>query len=194
MRFSIDRFPMRFRAFIAVDIDPLPPLLDFNRELMDVGRGLKPVEMESVHITLKFLGDIDDALVPRIVECMRSSATGISPFEIRVQGSGVFPSRSNAKVVWAGLEGAEPLRLMTQRLESCLEPLGFPNEDREFKAHLTMARVKDPRASADAARVADLYKEIEFGTQPVRELRLKKSVLSPRGPTYSDVATVLLGL
>ncbi len=184
---------MPFRAFIAVDIVPTKELLEFRSALDRVGKGLKTIGEESTHVTLKFLGDVQDDQVPGIEQCMRSAAAAVKSFDVVVKGAGVFPSRNRARVVWAGLEGAEPMALMADRLENCLEPLGFPKEGREFKPHLTLARVKDMRASMPAAEVADRFSDVEFGRQAVGELLLKKSVLSQKGPTYSTVLSVPLG-
>jgi len=150
------------------------------------------VNVEQLHVTLKFLGPTDESLVPNIVEAMRSATKGVKPFEMSLAGSGVFPSRSNARVVWAGLEGADPLGAMAARLEDSLAVLGFHKEDRPFRPHLTMARVKDPRASLAAAEVAEEFAKVDFGSETVQSILLKKSVLSPIGPTYSTVVEVRL--
>lgn len=183
---------MTFRAFIAIDISASKELLAFHVALDEVGKGLKTVGEESTHVTLKFLGDVDENAVPAIEECMKAAAFGVKPFEVSVKGAGVFPTKSKARVVWAGLEGAEPMAVMADRLEGCLESLGFPKEGREFRPHLTLARVKDPRTSSAAAEVADRFNGIEFSRQVVGELLLKKSVLSHKGPTYSTVLSVKL--
>jgi len=184
---------MSFRAFIAVDISTTKELLAFHAALDAVGRGLKTVSEDSTHVTLKFLGEVNDDAVPSIEQCMKSATIGVKEFEVVLRGAGVFPSRSKARVVWAGMEGAEAMALMANRLEDCLAPLGFPKEAREFRPHLTLARVKDPRVSSAAADVAENYKGIEFGRQVVNEILLKKSVLSQKGPTYSTVLRVPLG-
>ncbi|MGD1060412.1 MAG: RNA 2',3'-cyclic phosphodiesterase [Methanomassiliicoccales archaeon] len=183
---------MSIRAFIAVDISPTRELLSFHAALDAVGKGLKTVGEDSTHVTLKFLGEVGEDRLPSIEECMKAAAVDVRPFEVVVKGAGVFPSRSKARVVWAGLEGAEPMALMVARLEDCLELLGFPKEGRDFMPHLTLARVKDPRVSSRAAAIADGLKEVEFGRQLVSEILLKKSVLSSRGPTYSNVLSVSL--
>ncbi|HTY47936.1 MAG TPA: RNA 2',3'-cyclic phosphodiesterase [Methanomassiliicoccales archaeon] len=180
-----------FRGFIAVEVRPTDRLRDFHARLSTV-RGIKVVDVEQVHITLKFLGPTDESLVPKIVEAMRSAIDGVKPFEMKLAGSGVFPSRSNARVVWAGLEGADPLGVMAARLEDLLADVGFQKENRPFRPHLTMARVKDPRASLSAAEAAEDFAKVDFGRETVQSILLKKSVLSPSGPTYSTVAEVRL--
>lgn len=95
-------------------------------------------------------------------------------------------------MVWAGLKGAEPMAHIASHLERSLEPLGFAPEAREFKAHLTLARVKDPSAATDARRIAESYSQAEFGRATITEIFLKKSVLRPQGPEYSTVLSVKL--
>jgi len=180
-----------FRAFIAVELAPLPGLEPFLRELSTV-RGLKPVDANALHVTLKFLGDVEESLVPRLGEAMRASSEGIAPFEVEVAGSGVFPPKGGARVVWAGLLGAEPMATMAARLERSLEPMGFAPEGRDFKPHLTLARVKDPAASGQARGIAESYDSMIFGVKGVTEVLLKKSVLRPQGPEYSTVLTIPL--
>jgi 2'-5' RNA ligase len=178
-----------FRGFIAIEISPLPAVEPFLHDLSHI-RGLKAVNASSLHVTLKFLGDADEGLAPRIEEVMRASCQGVRPFEIQVIGSGVFPPKGSARVVWAGLKGAEPLGTIAIRLDKGLEDLGFEPEGRAFKPHLTLARVKDPSASAQARQVADRYSTVQFGERKVSELLLKRSVLRPSGPEYSNVLAV----
>jgi 2'-5' RNA ligase len=180
---------MTLRAFIAVDLAPLPALEGFIRSLAQTG-GLKAVDSSSLHVTLKFLGDTEEALLPRIGEVMRAAVSGIPPFQVEVIGSGVFPPKGGARVVWAGLKGAEPMTVVASRLEKGLEPLGFEPEARQFKPHLTLARVKDPAAGEVARRVADSQAQGQFGSKLVSELYLKKSVLRPQGPEYSTLISV----
>lgn len=180
-----------FRAFIAIDLAPLLGLESFLRDLTGIN-GLKPVDAANLHITLKFLGDVEESLVPRIGEVIKSCCEGIIPFQVEVVGSGVFPPKGGARVVWADLRGSEPMAIIAERLEKGLEPLGFPPEGRSFKSHLTLARVKDPKASNQARAIASTYQSTRFGSKDVTEVLLKKSVLRPQGPEYSTVLSVKL--
>ncbi|MDD1756119.1 MAG: RNA 2',3'-cyclic phosphodiesterase [Methanomassiliicoccales archaeon] len=182
---------MSFRAFIAVDLAPLPALEPFLKDLMGV-RGLKPVDAANLHVTLKFLGDVEETKVKGLEAAIRASSEGVAPFEVEVVGSGVFPPRGSARVVWAGLMGAEPLASISARLEKALEPLGFAPEGRGFKPHLTLARVKDPLASSTVRSIATSYETTKFGAKGVAEVLLKRSVLRPQGPEYSTVVSVPL--
>ena len=180
---------MKFRAFIAVEMGELPELRPFHSELKKLEPGVKAVELGHLHATLKFLGDTEESLVPKLNEVMRLASSGIAPFTVRLHGSGTFPPKGNARVVWVGLEGTEPLAIIASRLEESLQELGFEPEGRAFQPHLTLARVKDPRASGPAIALAEKFVACDFGSVNVDRVLLKKSVLGPRGPAYTTVIT-----
>ncbi|MDD1743204.1 MAG: RNA 2',3'-cyclic phosphodiesterase [Methanomassiliicoccales archaeon] len=180
---------MKFRAFIAVEMGQLPDLAQFHSELKGLEPGVKAVDLGHLHVTLKFLGDTEESLVPKLEEIMHIATAGIEPFTIRLHGAGTFPPKGNVRVVWVSLEGAEPLASMASRLEAALQPLGFEPEGRPFKPHLTLARVKDPRASGAVLSLVEKYATGEFGSVDVKSILLKKSVLSPKGPAYTTVLT-----
>jgi len=180
---------MSFRAFIAVDVDCGPELRKAIGELKDFGKALKPVSPDNVHVTLKFLGEIHESAVPELEAIMRQAVMGVQPFNVRLVDVGVFPNLRGPRVVWVGMEGAEPLVKMASSIEDGCELIGFPKERRPFSPHLTLARVRE----GFKPDLADLIKDSEnkeFGVFPVKGIKLKKSVLTPAGPIYSDVLTV----
>lgn len=183
---------MTFRAFVSVDLPRLDRLEPLMAELTASGAPLKPVRLDQVHLTLKFLGDTEEALVPRIVEAMRASVAGVPPFTIRLVGTGAFPNLQRMNVLWVGIEGGEPMVAIARRLEAAVEPLGYPREGRDFSAHVTIARVKGGGNLDLAREVLRAHAADAFGEVPVDRIRLKKSVLSPQGPTYSTVEEALL--
>jgi len=180
---------MKFRAFIAAKMGELPDLARFHSELKTLEPGVKTVDLCHLHVTLKFLGDTEESLIPKLDDVMRSATGGIAPFTVRLHGSGIFPPKGNARVVWVGLDGTEPLAIIASRLEASLQELGFEPEGRTFQPHLTLARVKDRRASGPAIKLAEKYATADFGSVTVDRVLLKKSVLSPRGPTYTTILT-----
>ena len=184
---------MTFRAFISVDLPPLDPLEPLMAELAASRAPLKPVRLDQVHLTLKFLGDTEEALVPRIVEAMRASVAGIPSFAIRMVGTGAFPDLRRMKVLWVGIVGGEPLVEIARRLEAAVEPLGYPREGRDFSPHVTIARVKGGGDLEGARRALEAHAADPFGQVPVDRVRLKRSVLTPQGPVYSTVEEASLG-
>ncbi|MGD0818545.1 MAG: RNA 2',3'-cyclic phosphodiesterase [Methanomassiliicoccales archaeon] len=181
-----------FRGFISVDIAEIGEFGKIDRELRTVGGGMRPVAMDIIHITLKFLGETDEAAIPKIISAMEKAAKGVAPFEMTLKGMGSFPSRDNIRVVWVGMQGAEPLISIAKILEDECARLGFEKEDRPFSPHLTVGRMKDPRGTEQVKAIIEQFKDHDFGRRPVRSIRLKKSVLSPKGPTYTTVAEVVL--
>lgn len=184
---------MPFRAFIAVDVESTPRLSDLKRSLGESGASLKLVNLEIIHLTLKFLGDTDEELVGSIVDIMKTSVEGIEPFEMEIRGTGVFPNPNYMKVIWVGLENAGSLVTTAKTLDSGLSKLGFKREKRAFHPHITMARVKGPKKKNKLQQILKDYKDEVFGTQKVECIKLKKSVLSREGPTYSTVEEVKFG-
>ena len=121
---------MSFRAFIAVDVGPLPRLLELSDMLGATKADLKLVEPENIHITLKFLGDTDEGLVDQIEESMAACSEGIAPFEISLENIGAFPNLNYMRVVWVGIEGAEPLEQMASCLNTAMKQLKFKSDKR----------------------------------------------------------------
>jgi len=183
---------MAFRAFVSVDLPEIEPLKAFSEELRRTGAPLKLVDLRQIHLTLKFLGDTEEVLVPKIVDAMRASAAGVSPFTVRLVGAGAFPNLRRPNVLWVGMAGAEPLVEIARRLEAGIEPLGYPRERRDFSPHVTVARVKDARGLDAVRQVVEAHSEGTFGEVLVDRVRLKKSLLTPQGPVYSTVEEVLL--
>jgi len=153
---------------------------------------LKVVSVDQLHLTLKFLGDTEEGLVSEIVTAIREAASGIRPFEIRVRGTGAFPSLGRMNVIWVGVEGAEPLARIAVALEASMEPLGFRRENRTWKAHVTVARVKGSRDLEGARTVLQAHAADDFGTHRMEAIHLKRSVLTPQGAQYSVVESVRL--
>ena len=184
---------MTFRAFISADIVPSPELVDLLTALNRTGGDLKVVKPQLMHVTLKFLGDADEALVDDIVVAMTEAVKPCAPFKVTLKGMGAFPSMSNIRVVWVGMEDAQTLGLIASGLDALLLPHGFARDEKGFKPHLTIARA---RSESGATRVHELIRQhaiTVFGEHVVDRILLKKSVLGPRGPTYSTVREVPLG-
>lgn len=183
---------MAFRAFIAVEVPVSPELEHFSRSVKGTGADLKMVNLANMHITLKFLGDTGETLVEGIEEVIRDSVSGTGAFTMKLKGAGAFPNLNRISVVWAGLDNAKALEGIAGRIDAGLVPLGFSPEKRRFSPHVTVARVKSGRKREALARVIQGFSDTDFGEIPVDRIILKKSVLTPGGPVYSDVVDVML--
>ena len=181
---------MTFRAFIAAEVPFSTELERYSMAVKASGAPVKMVDLRNIHITLKFLGDTDEGLVPDIERVMKSAVAGVPPFRMRLKGAGAFPNLGRISVVWAGIEGAENLGAIARKIDEGLKPLGFEPEKRRFSPHVTIARVRDGRNTRELAQVIRDWEAGEFGEVTVNSIILKKSVLTPRGPVYSDVAVV----
>ncbi len=178
---------MRFRAFIAADIRPSEKLVGVLRELAQSRVDLKIVRPELLHVTLKFLGDTEEDMVDEISEKIRESTDGVNRFRIRLQGMGAFPSMSNIRVIWVGIEDGRPLGEIAQRLDAKLGSLGFERDKKGFVPHITLARTRSPKNIANVQDILRANAATDYGEYPVDSIFLKKSVLSPQGPRYSVV-------
>lgn len=184
---------MVFRAFISVDVDATPKLIEFSERLRGTNAALKLVDLNIIHLTLKFLGDTEEALIDDIENAMTLSVQGIEPFTIDLKCTGAFPNLNYMKVIWVGLENADPLVNIAKTLNNELSKFGFKREKKGFRPHITLARVKGPKNKHAVADILKEYQDEDFGSQRVESIRLKKSVLSREGPTYSTVKEVKLG-
>ncbi|MEM2419946.1 MAG: RNA 2',3'-cyclic phosphodiesterase [Candidatus Bathyarchaeia archaeon] len=181
--------PEAIRSFIAFDIEDsgvLENITKMQKILAGTGADLKLVEPQNIHITLRFLGNITPAMVDKIYEGMRK--VQFTPFTVKIQGLGSFPSQRNPRVVWAGIrEGSVPLRGIFEQLEPFLRSLGFAPDPKGFSPHLTIARVRSGRNKAQLAKCLMENANFEFGTVKANCLRLKRSDLTPKGPVYTTL-------
>lgn len=181
-----------FRGFIAVEVPPLAPLGRLQEQLRHSGADLKLVEGNHTHVTLKFLGDTPASFVDKVEHGIKNAVKGVQPFEMTVRGAGAFPSAQDPRVVWAGLEHAEPLAAMARKLEEEMYKLAFPRERRDFTPHITLARVRSPRGRERLAAVLAEHAGEEFGRVRVDRVHLVRSDLAREGPHYTNVRSVPL--
>ena len=109
-----------------------------------------------------------------------------------MKGMGAFPSLSNIRVIWVGLENVDGLSVLAGNLDGALRELGFERDKKGFKPHLTVARARSARNASELQQVINSNVATEFGEFEVDSVRLKRSVLTPQGPRYSDVREIPL--
>ncbi len=182
----------KIRAFLAVEItDPVivKKLEDAEKKLMSVQAAVKWVDPKIVHITLKFLEDILPAQIDPIFDVMKD--VGFKPFDIHISNVGCFPNMNRPRVVWLGIEeGKEELEALYSQLNLKLKALGFRPEERRFRAHITIGRVKGKKGIHELAGQISRMKDVEIGVQRIESLKLKKSTLTPKGPIYETLREV----
>jgi len=184
------------RSFIAIDIpdDIKKKITAVQSELKESSADVKWVRPGSIHLTLKFLGNIEEGQIKEIGEKISESAKAISPFSIAVTCIGVFPHMRNPRVIWIGLEETEgKLSALQKGIEENLQMLGFEKEERGFSPHLTIGRVKSSKGKSRLIEMLERKREERFHQSiSVHEVRLMKSDLKPTGPVYTVLETIAL--
>jgi RNA 2',3'-cyclic 3'-phosphodiesterase len=177
------------RTFIAVDVSS-GAIAKLQNEIASAAgwspKDVKPVETQNFHFTLIFLGEKSDADVAKIKD--RMSEITFKPFTLTYTGVGAFPKASSARVVWVGVdqEGGQKLAALANDVIAKMGELGF-SADKPFSPHMTIFRAKGrPVQMSD---IVAKYQGRTFGSDLVDRVHLKKSDLSPSGPTYSNIYT-----
>ena len=186
------------RCFIAIEIpeDIRAELADLQKELggkVDVRKGdVKWVEPESMHLTLKFLGEVPDQQIVEICNITKEVAGRYQAFDFAIREAGSFGGRS-ARVLWvgAGLECPELLDLQ-QDLEDELAAAGWPKEGRQFSGHLTLCRIRNSKAGEKLGKVIEQYKDYDLGTVRAASITVFESQLTGQGPIYTPLGSFKL--
>jgi 2'-5' RNA ligase len=143
------------------------------------------VEPNAIHLTLKFLGEVEPEREPAIQRGLAGAVAGARRFPLRIEGFGVFPNASRPRVVWAGCEAAPPLEVLQHRIEQEMEHLGFPVEGRPFRPHVTLGRARNGAPAAGLAAVGAAFERLEYsGDVTVSSVDLMESMSSPTGTRY----------
>lgn len=183
----------KIRVFIAVDMPVTQKASEVINELKKININAKIVEIENMHLTLKFLGDIDENLTDDIEKIIKESIGDNQPFEITLKSMGVFPNQNYIKVAWIGVEDAETLKTIAETIDKKLQSLGFKKEKRPFSAHLTIARIKSAKNKEKLIELIHKYQNIELQKIKINKIFLKKSILTPTGPIYTNLKEITIG-
>lgn len=182
----------QIRSFVSIDVDDNRVLSEVDSvasTLLSLGGDLKPVGRENIHLTLKFLGNVDSVRIEDIKLAL--GKVKFSPFQMEIKGAGAFPSLSRMSVIWVGIEkGWTQIQEVYEQTETLFSGLGFPRESRSFSPHITIARVKTGRRRDEIASLLRRLEDKSFGTFTADKVRLKQSVLSGSGPHYSTLLEV----
>jgi len=175
------------RTFIAVELPDrfLHEIEKIESELDTPG--IKLVKPKQVHITMKFLGDIDENDIEPILSAL--SEINCAPFEARIKGIGIFPKPDYIKVIWLGAQGN--FEALHNEVERVLLPFKF-DKDHKFSPHATLARVKQLREKALLLEKIKKLDDIDLGTMNVASISFKKSTLMPQGPIYETLKEIKL--
>ncbi len=185
------------RAFIAIEIPEAVQAAigeaQARLKRAHVGVKISWAKVDNVHLTLQFLGYVEEAALDKIRAALEQVARRHEPFDVVVRGAGAFPTEKQPRVMWVGCEdGAGGLKALATTVQAATQPLGFEPEHREFSAHLTLGRVKLPRPDAALTRALDSIKDSVFGTMRVEAIHLFQSQLHPEGSIYTMLSSHLL--
>jgi 2'-5' RNA ligase len=186
----------RIRTFIAVDLGKAirDRMVALQKTLAQTGVEVKWVEPENLHVTLLFLGEVEDRQIPAVCQLVSEHTLTHPSFPMRVEKVGCFPNPRRPRIVWAGVgAGAQPLVLVHDGLETPLTQLGYRREERRYTPHITLGRVKSERNTQ--ALSAELFRHAGWkgGDKKVDEILVMSSELTPRGPLYTVLCRAALG-
>lgn len=183
------------RAFIAISIPDriLQKVKTVTYLLKELRLDARFTKTSSMHLTLKFLGDIDEVLVDTVGEVLDQCVGMANQFTLDIERLGVFPNIRRPRIVWVGVR-EEPLLIDLQRqVDRKLQRLGFNEENRPFKPHLTLARVKSLENLADFRRfLATEGNSFRIGSFEVDAIHLYQSILRPDGAEYRRLSSHVL--
>ena len=177
------------RAFVSVDPEGLDGEIEaLQGKFEDIG-GLDFVAPENVHLTLFFLGDVEESRLGAITDAIEEgvSESGVLPFRAAFDGLGVFLSREYIRVLWVGVsEGSEELTRLQERIEGRLTDLGFEPDDHEFTPHATIARMRHAGGKERLQSKLDAF-DPTLGTREIEAVCLTESTLAEDGSEYETV-------
>jgi len=177
------------RLFVALEIPSAvrENLADLLGSLRAISREPKWVRPESLHVTLKFLGEVAETKVDSIRTAL-AEIRSEQPVSLEFRGLGFFPNAKRPRVFWAGMEVSANLKKLAADIEGAMEKCGIPRESREFSPHLTLARFDQPGLPEKLRTAIADNAQREFGKLQTNEFHLVQSKLKPSGAEYTTVA------
>jgi len=181
------------RTFIAIELPETirSSLSKLQESLKETGSDVKWVEPHNIHLTLKFLGEINEAKLEQVNAILDTIAETNSSFCLRISELGAFPNIDCPKIIWVGIDkGGAETKKIAAFLEEKLSLIGFPKESREFSTHITIGRIRSGKNRLKLVNDLDVKKEDFTGRNletTVTKITLFKSSLSPKGPTYTTL-------
>lgn len=183
------------RCFIAIELpDPVKSCLaQLQDELKKCKADIRWVNPDNVHLTLKFLGNIKEEMLQTIINGMKKVCSSSNPFNLEIIGIGMFPNTKSPRVLWLGVENNSFIMSLQAGIEKEMEKAGFKQEERKFKAHLTIGRFRSSSGKEDIFKSVSTHEKDSFGIINVNSMSLMKSDLNPDGARHSRIAEIPLG-
>lgn len=178
----------KIRTFIAVRLPAAARrrLAEVEEALKESGADVKWVSEENLHITLKFLGYVENERMAAVCDAVKSAVDGLRPFDMSLSGVGAFPKPARPSVVWVGVRsGSEELKALAKQVEVAMERIGFAPEPRKFSAHVTVGRVKSAAGSHKLREAIERLRDEPVDSARVSGVAVMKSELYRTGPVYT---------
>ena len=186
----------RVRSFIAILLDEavrdaVAAELEYLKPLAS---SVAWVARQNLHLTLKFLGEVEAETLETMKEALAEGVSSAAPFMLAFHGLGAFPGLARPRVIWVGVsQGARECQALQADVDAALARRGFPKESRPYTPHLTIGRVRVPRGMAALQQAITRNAQKDFGTQSLRAISLMRSDLHPSGARYTELYTAPLG-
>ncbi|MHB8173339.1 MAG: RNA 2',3'-cyclic phosphodiesterase, partial [Nitrospirota bacterium] len=181
------------RTFIAIELpaEIKEAMAGVQAELRKSGADVGWVRPEGVHLTLKFLGDVEEVVVAGLGDALEDALKGEASFILQAKGVGTFPTPRAPRVIWLGVEGeVTRLSALAERVENVCAGLKFPAESRPFKAHLTLGRVKSPKGRDKLVKALEGFRDADLGEFKADAVSVMKSELRPSGAVYTEMRRI----
>jgi len=184
------------RLFLAIDITPGAALTDAFDNVRHTLRMEKInwVRKDQMHLTLAFLGDTEEDIIPDMVAEIETAVTSYPSFKLTLAGLGIFRNIHDPRVIWVGCEAEKELHRIKVDTDKVLSSFGFETEDRPFSPHLTLGRIKFLRQPNHLSQLIGMYKDTVFQSENIRQVVLFESRLTTDGPEYIPVFVFPLGV
>lgn len=176
------------RAFLAIDLDDdlKPKINKIIKQFKQIDTRIKYVELNNLHLTLKFFGEIDTEGLKLLENKIANVVSEFKPFNIKIKSCGAFPNNNHIKVIWIGIDEDSIIKELHDKLDDEFVKLGF-DKDKKFSTHLTIGRMKSSKNKNQVKSTIEDFSDVEIGDMAVNNITLKKSTLTPSGPIYEDL-------
>ena len=178
------------RLFVALDVpeETRRALGETIRRFEIACHGARWMRAESIHVTLKFIGHVEETKLPAIKDSL-ANVKSRGPIEIAFGNFGFFPNERRPRVFWLGIEAGPDLAALAANISSALEPIGIPREERAFRPHLTLARFKTEKGLPKLREIVAPLAHRSFGNTVATQFHLYESVLNPGGAVHTKLAS-----
>jgi RNA 2',3'-cyclic 3'-phosphodiesterase len=185
----------RVRTFLAVEMPSgvIRQSRKLIHQLAEIDSGVRWVSDDTMHITLQFLGDIEELEVAEVCARTIAAVEDLPAFGMQIEGIGAFPNLDRPRTIWGGVgEGIEELRAVQLEIEESLNEMRFPREKRQYQPHVTLGRVRNNHGLDEVRAVLEELSDYNFGPASVDEVIVFSSERTSAGPVYTRMGTAEL--